>query len=80
MLVSGMYIYRWTHQVVYTIQYVQFFVYQSYLKSLKKCMPTQLPFSPIPKIPADTQLPLYQKEKCNVKEFKMERGSSLSHF
>lgn len=43
-------------------------------------MPTQLPFSPIPKILADTQLPLYQEEKCNGKEFKMERGSGLSHF
>lgn len=43
-------------------------------------MPTQLPVSPIPKIPAATKLPLYQEEKCNGKEFKMERGSGLSHF
>lgn len=43
-------------------------------------MPTQLPLRPIPKIPAATKLPLYQEEKCNGKELKMERGSGLNHF
>lgn len=78
-MVSGVYSYLQPHQAAH-IKYVQLFVCQPYIKSLKKYIPTQLVLSPIPKVPAATQLPLYQEGKCDRKKVKMERGSCISHF
>ena len=78
-MVSGVYNYLQPHQAAH-IKYIQLFVCQPYIKSLKTYIPTQLPLSPIPKIPAATQLPLYQEGKCDGKKVKIERGSCISHF